>query len=60
MKYFAKQIQRNDFSVIGENTGLFILVEENRTWYPTQIKAEKYLTKVKMKIENEIIEFENK
>ena len=60
LKYFAKQIQRNDFSVIGENTGLFILVEENRTWYPTQIKAEKYLTKVKMKIENEIIEFENK
>jgi hypothetical protein len=31
---------------LGTDTGLFILVEENRDWYPTDKKAKSFWTKV--------------
>jgi catechol-2,3-dioxygenase len=58
--YFAKQIQTDFFSVLGGNDGLFILVAENRNWYPTNISAKKYPIKVKIGVENQIFEFVNK
>lgn len=43
---FLKQPKLNKFIVLGTDTGLFILVEENRDWYPTHIKSKSFWTKV--------------
>ena len=43
---FSKQPKLEKFIVLGTDTGLFILVEENRDWYPTHQKAKSFWTKV--------------
>jgi catechol-2,3-dioxygenase len=43
---FSRQPKLNKFIVLGTDTGLFILVEENRNWYPTDKKAKSFRTKV--------------
>ena len=40
--YFDKQIQRKDFSVLGDDNGLLILVDSDRNWFPTSIKAQNF------------------
>ena len=59
-KYFEKQIQRNDFSVIGEENGLLIIVDSKRNWFPTNIKAENFWMKVKVENNGKVIDLENK
>ena len=46
LSIFSKQPKLNKFIVLGTETGLFILVEENRDWYPTDKKAKSFWTKV--------------
>ncbi|TRX00990.1 VOC family protein [Flavobacterium gawalongense] len=46
LSLFPKQPKLNKFIVLGTDTGLFILVEENRDWYPTDKKAKSFWTKV--------------
>jgi hypothetical protein len=46
------------FIVLGTVTGLFILVEENRDWYPTDIKAKSFWTKVVFWNNGEVKEIE--
>ena len=46
LSIFSKQPKLNKFIVLGTDTGLFILVEENRDWYPTDKKAKSFWTKV--------------
>jgi catechol 2,3-dioxygenase-like lactoylglutathione lyase family enzyme len=46
LSVFPKQPKLNKFIVLGTDTGLFILVEENRDWYPTHKKAKSFWTKV--------------
>jgi hypothetical protein len=46
LSIFQKQPKLNKFIVLGTDTGLFILVEENRNWYPTDRKAKSFWTKV--------------
>lgn len=36
---FEHQPAQEQFTVLGDNSGLFILVATERAWYPTQIKA---------------------
>lgn len=43
---YSKQPKLKKFIVLGTTTGLFILVEENRNWYPTHKKAKSFWTKV--------------
>ena len=43
---YSKQPKLEKFIVLGTVTGLFILVEENRNWYPTTIKSKSFWTKV--------------
>jgi catechol 2,3-dioxygenase-like lactoylglutathione lyase family enzyme len=43
---YSKQPKLNKFIVLGTVTGLFILVEENRDWYPTDKKSKSFWTKV--------------
>jgi catechol 2,3-dioxygenase-like lactoylglutathione lyase family enzyme len=46
LSVFSKQPKLDKFVVLGTDTGLFILVEENRDWYPTHQKAKSFWTKV--------------
>jgi catechol 2,3-dioxygenase-like lactoylglutathione lyase family enzyme len=46
LSVFSKQPKLDKFIVLGTDTGLFILVEENRDWYPTHQKAKSFWTKV--------------
>ena len=43
---FSKQPKKEKFIVLGTDTGLFILVDENRNWYPTNKKSKSFWTKV--------------
>jgi hypothetical protein len=46
LSVFSKQPKLDKFIVLGTDMGLFILVEENRDWYPTDKKAKSFYTKV--------------
>jgi hypothetical protein len=46
LSIFPKQPKLDKFIVLGTDTGLFIIVEENRDWYPTDKKAKSFWTKV--------------
>jgi catechol-2,3-dioxygenase len=59
-KYFDKQVQRNDFSVIGEESGLLIIVDSERDWFPTNVKAENFWMKIEVENDGKLIELENK
>jgi len=37
--YFLKQTPMKQFKVVGDDEGLFIIVTENRNWYPTSIPS---------------------
>jgi len=55
---YAKQPKLNKFIVLGTVTGLFILVEENRDWYPTDKKSKSFWTKVVFENDGETRTFE--
>jgi catechol-2,3-dioxygenase len=42
LNYFSKQPPLKQFRAIGDDEGLFIIVPENRNWYPTNKPAEIY------------------
>lgn len=50
LTYYFRQIQREDFSVLGDDKGLIIIVKSTRNWFPTAIKVEKF--PVNVTIEN--------
>lgn len=54
-QFFQKQVQRNDFSVIGEDNGLIIIVGSERNWFPTDVKAESFWMKVLVKKDGNLI-----
>jgi extradiol dioxygenase family protein len=56
---YSKQPKLDKFIVLGTVTGLFILVEENRDWYPTNVKSKSFWTKVVFETDGKIhlIEF---
>jgi catechol 2,3-dioxygenase-like lactoylglutathione lyase family enzyme len=43
---FSMQPKLANFIVLGTETGLFILAEEGKDWYPTKIKARSFWTKL--------------
>lgn len=43
---YSKQPAQEKFVVIGEETGLLVLVDENRNWYPTDKKANSFPLKI--------------
>ena len=51
LSYFDKQPPLTQFKVIGEDKGLFIIVPENRSWFPTNKTSE--IFPMKVKFENE-------
>ncbi len=40
--YYEKQPPAHDFSVMGDASGLFIVVPQNRKWFPTTITSAKF------------------
>lgn len=46
LQFYEKQPPLSDFAVIGDSKGLFIVVERNRNWYPTNKKSSSFYTKV--------------
>jgi catechol 2,3-dioxygenase-like lactoylglutathione lyase family enzyme len=55
---FSMQPKLEKFIVLGTETGLFILAEEGKDWYPTKIKAKSYWSKVTFEIDNVVSVFE--
>jgi catechol 2,3-dioxygenase-like lactoylglutathione lyase family enzyme len=47
--FFVKGAQSEKFATLGNDNGLFIIVEANRNWYPTEQQAKKHYTKIKIK-----------
>jgi catechol-2,3-dioxygenase len=46
LEYYAKQPKTENFAVIGDETGLFILVNPDRDWFPTKNKAQSFPAKI--------------
>ena len=46
LQFFSRQPPANDFIAMGDDEGLFIVVSENRNWYPTAIRSTRYWGKV--------------
>ena len=46
--FFDKSTKSEKFAALGNDNGLFIIVETNRKWYPTEQKAEKHFTRIKI------------
>ncbi|CAM3715310.1 hypothetical protein FSS13T_26120 [Flavobacterium saliperosum S13] len=44
--YFVMQPKRENFAVLGDNHGLFIVSGTNRNWFPTTQNAQPFSTKV--------------
>jgi catechol 2,3-dioxygenase-like lactoylglutathione lyase family enzyme len=42
LNYYFRQIQREDFSVIGNDDGLIILMKSTRNWFPTPVGVKKW------------------
>ncbi len=51
---FDKNKNSNDFATIGDDDGLLVVVKPNRNWYPTQIPAKQFFTKIKIQ-NNDVI-----
>jgi len=49
--FFAKSSKSEKFVTLGNDNGLFIIVETNRKWYPTEQQAEKHYTKIKISLD---------
>lgn len=54
--YFEKGARSTKFASLGNDHGLFVIVETNRKWFPTQHPAERHFTKVKLSIDGTISE----
>ena len=47
LNFFSRQPPQDDFVAIGDDHGLFIVVNDNRNWYPTQKPSEKHWAVIK-------------
>ncbi len=52
LSLFAKGSKSEAFSALGDDNGLFVIVKTHRNWYPTNLLAEKFYTKIKLKTNN--------
>lgn len=48
---FEKGSKSEKFATLGNDSGLLIIVETNRKWYPTEQQAEKHYTRIKIAID---------
>jgi catechol-2,3-dioxygenase len=55
--YFSKSTKSETFVALGDDNGLFIIVDTNRKWYPTEQKAKKYFSRIKIEVDSLVKEF---
>jgi catechol-2,3-dioxygenase len=58
LNFFSKQPPQGDFVAIGDDHGLFIVVNDKRNWYPTNKPSGKYWTAIKFEQEGKITDIE--
>ena len=58
LNYFSRQPPQEGFVAIGDDNGLFIVVNNRRNWYPTSKAAEKYWTMVRIRQNGKITDIE--
>lgn len=58
LNFFSKQPPQDDFAAIGDDRGLFIIVNDKRNWYPTSQPSGKYWTAIKMEHKGRITDIE--
>ena len=58
LNYFSHQPPQDDFVAIGDDHGLFIVVNNKRNWYPTSKPAAKFWTAIKIEQNGKITNFE--
>ena len=58
LNYFSRQPPQDDFVAIGDDNGLFIVVNNKRNWYPTSKPSEKFWTAVQIEQNGKITDIE--
>ncbi len=58
LHFYSRQAPSDDFVAIGDDHGLFIVVNEHRNWYPTNKASEKFWTTVVFESEGNVAEIE--
>jgi len=48
LNFFEKGTKSEKFVALGNDNGLFVIVETNRNWYPTEEKAKKQYARIKI------------
>ena len=56
--FFMKGPRKDDFVAVGCDDALFVISSPNRSWYPTQEKAEKWKVRATINIANKEYELE--
>lgn len=54
--YFSKGPKREDFVAMGNDNGLFVISKTNRIWYPTTKAGQKHRTKIKVVLNDKVVE----
>jgi hypothetical protein len=50
--FYSRGPKREDFAAMGNDEGLFVISQGSRNWYPTNHRAEKHATKIKIASDN--------
>lgn len=58
LDYFYRQPPQEDFIALGDDRGLFIIVNEQRNWYPTRQPAGKYAATIRFAHTQEVVELQ--
>ena len=58
INFFSKQPPQDDFAAIGDDHGLFIMVNDKRNWYPTDKPSGKFWTAIKFEQQGKIADLE--
>lgn len=49
--WFEKGAKSDQFAILGDDNGLFIIVGTGRNWYPTHVPATRHRTRIKVEID---------
>ena len=58
LNFFSRQPPQDDFVAIGDDHGLFIVVNNKRNWYPTSKPAAKFWTSIKIEENGKVTDIE--
>ena len=56
LSVFYRQPAQENFTAVGDDEGLLVLVNENRNWFPTQEKAESFWSKIIIETQDQALQ----